>query len=122
MRHKIDAAVKANVALEAAAGAGAGGQSGQRYEAQVNRSYACKKQLLEQTARAFDAGVGHGSEEAREREIEKLPAKIGQPTVQRDLSIAMRDFVAHPEGEHHDWRMIQERVVDDLEVGGGSVE
>ncbi|MCA1552654.1 hypothetical protein I6F36_38700, partial [Bradyrhizobium sp. BRP19] len=88
MRHKIDAAVKAKVAREAAAGAGAGGRSGKRYEAHVNKSYACKKQLLEQAARAFDAGVGHGSEEAREREIEKLPAKIGQPTVRRDFSIA----------------------------------
>jgi transposase len=35
--------------------------------------------------RAFDAGVGRESEETREREIEKLHAKIGQLTVERDF-------------------------------------
>jgi transposase len=41
--------------------------------------------VLGQTARAFDAGVGRESEETREREIEKLHAKIGQLTVERDF-------------------------------------
>ncbi|RZN07700.1 IS3 family transposase, partial [Bradyrhizobium sp. Leo121] len=41
--------------------------------------------LLDQAARAFDAGVGRESEDAREREIEKLHAKIGQLTVERDF-------------------------------------
>ncbi|WP_271610818.1 hypothetical protein [Bradyrhizobium sp. CCBAU 21360] len=44
-----------------------------------------KKQLLDQAARASDAGVGRESDEAREREIEKLHAKIGQLTVERDF-------------------------------------
>jgi transposase len=47
--------------------------------------YAWKKQLLEQAARAFDAGVGNDAEASREREIEKLHAKIGQLTVERDF-------------------------------------
>ena len=47
--------------------------------------YAWKKQLQEQAARAFDAGVGRDAEEVREREIEKLHAKIGQLTVERDF-------------------------------------
>ena len=44
-----------------------------------------KKQLQEPAARAFDPGVGRGDEELRERKIEKLHAKIGQLTVERDF-------------------------------------
>ena len=50
-----------------------------------NQIYAWKKQLQEQAGRAFDAGAGQPGEEFREREIEKLHAKIGQLTVERDL-------------------------------------
>ncbi|MGE5714768.1 MAG: hypothetical protein ACM32F_12935 [Betaproteobacteria bacterium] len=38
-----------------------------------------------QRARAFDPGVGVDGEHAREREVEKLHAKIGQLTVERDF-------------------------------------
>jgi transposase len=80
-RWKIDAALKARIAVEAL-----------REQATVTdlalRSspefYAWKKQLVEQAARAFDAGVGHDDEASRERGIEKLHAKIGQLTVERD--------------------------------------
>ena len=47
--------------------------------------YAWKKRLQEQAARAFDLGVGRDAEADREREIEKLHAKIGQLTVERDF-------------------------------------
>ena len=50
-----------------------------------NQIYAWKKQLQEQAARAFDPGVGRDAEAEREREIEKLHAKIGQLTVERDF-------------------------------------
>ena len=40
---------------------------------------------VEHAARAFDAGVDRDSEAGREREIEKLHAKIGQLTVERDF-------------------------------------
>src|SRR3954471_17157419 len=50
-----------------------------------NQIYAWKKQLQEQAARAFDPGVGRDAEVDREREIEKLHAKIGQLTVERDF-------------------------------------
>jgi hypothetical protein len=39
--------------------------------------YAWKKQLQEQAARAFDAGADPDGEASRDREIEKLHAKIG---------------------------------------------
>jgi transposase len=44
-----------------------------------------KNQLLDNAARAFDPGFGVDGEHAREREVEKLHAKIGQLTVERDF-------------------------------------
>jgi transposase len=54
-----------------------------RWSAQRRRSL--KKQLLDNAVRAFDPGVGIDADEVREREIEKLHAKIGQLTVERDF-------------------------------------
>jgi transposase len=83
-RRKIDAELKARIALEAVREQATVADLAQRYQVHPNQIYAWKKQLQEQAARAFEAGNGDSSAE-REREIERLHAKIGQLIVERDF-------------------------------------
>jgi transposase len=83
-RRKLDGALKAKIALEALREQATVADLAQRYEVHPNQIYAWKKQLLEQAARAFETGSGDAAA-GREREIEKLHAKIGELIVERDF-------------------------------------
>jgi transposase len=83
-RRKIDATLKAKIALEALREQATVADLAQRYQVHPNQIYAWKKQLQEQAARAFENGHGDAPGD-REREIERLHAKIGQLIVERDF-------------------------------------
>jgi transposase len=82
-RRKIDASLKAKIALEALREQATVADLAQRYQVHPNQIYAWKKQLQDQAAKAFDAGGGAAPD--REREIERLHAKIGELVVERDF-------------------------------------
>jgi len=84
-RRKIDAALKAKIALEVLREQASVNALAQRYQVHPNQIYAWKKQLQDQAARAFDSGAGKEAGAAKEREIERLHAKIGQLVVERDF-------------------------------------
>jgi transposase len=82
-RRKIDAALKAKIALEALREQATVADLAQRYEVHPNQIYAWKKQLLEHAGRAFDPKVGAEAEMRAQKTVADLYARIGQLTVER---------------------------------------
>ena len=84
-RRTIGAALKAKIALEALHERATVAELAARYEVHPTQIYAWKKQLQEHAARVFESGAGADAEEQARRDIEKLHAKIGELTIERDF-------------------------------------
>jgi transposase len=82
-RRRLDAGLKAKVALEALGNEATVAELAAKYQLHPNQIYAWKKQLHDGASAVFSANSG--KEASREAEVSELYAKIGQLTVERDF-------------------------------------
>ena len=82
---KIDPAFRVRVALEALREQASVPEIARRYGLHPNRVFLWKKLLLDNAARAFEAGPDKPLADTNRHEIEELYAKIGRLTVERDF-------------------------------------
>jgi transposase len=84
-RRRIDAALNANIALDALCERATVADLAARHQFDPNQIDAWKIQLQDHAARSFDPKDGQDAETTARREIEKLGAKIGQLTIDNDF-------------------------------------
>ena len=82
-RRRLDARLKAKVALEALGNEATIAELAAKYQLHRNQIYAWRKQMLGGAAAVFAGGTG--MEAGREAEVDELYAKIVQLTVERDF-------------------------------------
>jgi transposase len=82
---RMDAGLKAKVALKAVREQSTAADLAKKYQVHVTHVYAWKKQLLDNALDVFGAGAGREAEADRAKEPEQLHAKIGRLTVEIDF-------------------------------------